>query len=50
LDYFDRTSGPKHKVWLVHGESERSEILRQAISARHSGVVELGVLGSEVEF
>jgi metallo-beta-lactamase family protein len=50
LDYFDRTTGPKQKVWLVHGETERSEILRQAIAARHSGEVTLGVLGTEVEF
>ncbi len=51
LDYFDRTTGPKQKVWLVHGETARSEILRQAIAARHpTGEVALGVLGTEVEF
>lgn len=48
LDYFDRTTGPKTKVWLVHGETERSQILRDAIAARHSGEVTLGVLGTEV--
>jgi hypothetical protein len=51
LDYFDRTTGPKQQVWLVHGETARSEILRQAIADRHpSGAVTLGVLGTEVEF
>jgi len=51
LEYFDRTTGPKQRVWLVHGETARSEILREAIAARHAtGAVELGVLGSEVEF
>jgi metallo-beta-lactamase family protein len=50
LDYFDRTSGPKQKVWLVHGETARSEILREAIAERHGGAVELGMLGTEVVF
>jgi len=50
LDYFDRTTGPKTKVWLVHGETERSQILRDAIAARHTGEVTLGVLGTEVPF
>lgn len=50
LDYFDRMTGPRKKVWLVHGETARSEILREALAARHDGSVELGVLGTEVEF
>ncbi|MCF7734595.1 MAG: MBL fold metallo-hydrolase [Akkermansiaceae bacterium] len=50
LDYFDRTTGPKGKVWLVHGETERSEILREAIAERHQGEVSLGILGTEVSF
>jgi metallo-beta-lactamase family protein len=48
LDYFDRTTGPKHRVWLVHGEADRSEILREALQQRHSAPVEVGVLGQTV--
>ncbi|MBL9152687.1 MAG: MBL fold metallo-hydrolase [Verrucomicrobiales bacterium] len=37
LDYFDGTHGPKEKVWLVHGEPERSHALAEALRARHPG-------------
>ncbi len=50
LDYFDRISGPKQRVWLVHGESDKSENLRVALADRHEGSIEIGLLGSEVEF
>jgi metallo-beta-lactamase family protein len=50
LDYFGRITGPKSRVWLVHGESEPGEILRQALVERHSAVVEVARLGEEVEF
>jgi len=50
VDYFNRTSGPKKKVWLVHGEEETSTALQSAIQKHHKGSVEIGVLGNEVEF
>ena len=50
LDYFDRTTGPKKRVWLVHGEPETSAILRDALQERHHGPVEVAELGGEVEF
>ena len=50
LDYFDKMTGPKQRVWLVHGEPDHAESLRVALAARHSGSVEIAVLGQEVEF
>ncbi len=50
LDYFDRTGGRKTRVWLVHGEPDKAEALRVDLAARHSGSVEVAVLGEEVEF
>ena len=50
LDYFDRMSGPKQRVWLVHGEPDHAESLRAALAERNSGSIEVAVLGSEVEF
>ncbi len=50
LGYFDRTGGKKSRVWLVHGEAENAGILREALSARHDGTVEVGMPGEEVEF
>lgn len=50
LDYFAHTTGPKNKVWLVHGETLASETLCQALREKHSGEVAVGVLGTEVEF
>jgi len=50
LDYFDRTTGPKNRVWLIHGESDSSETLREALQERHNGPIEVAELGSEVEF
>lgn len=50
LDYFDRMTGSKQKVWLVHGESDSSAVLKEALAQRHDGSVEVGELGQEVEF
>jgi metallo-beta-lactamase family protein len=50
LAWFDRMSGPKKHVWLVHGETERSNALRDALSKRHSGTVEVATLGRTIEF
>ncbi|MGC4016137.1 MAG: MBL fold metallo-hydrolase [Luteolibacter sp.] len=50
LDWFDRMGGKKEKVWLVHGEPDHAEALRQALAAKHSGAVEVARLGETVEF
>lgn len=50
LDYFKRTTGPKSRVWLVHGEPEASSALRKALTEIHDAPVEVAELGTEVEF
>lgn len=50
LDYFEAVKGPKKQVWLVHGETERSEALQEALQAKHQGEVSLAELGRTVEF
>jgi len=50
LDYFSRMTGPKSRVWLVHGEPDRATNLCDALIAAHGGSVEVAELGSEVEF
>lgn len=50
LDYFKAISGPKKKVWLVHGEKQGAMTLREDLSEIHDGEVSMGVLGEEVEF
>ena len=52
LGYFDRIGGTKEKVWLVHGEPERSQALLEALNQRHSdrGEIEVAVLDQTVEF
>lgn len=50
LAWFDRTGGPKKRVWLVHGEPTRSSALREALAKRHDGTVEVATLGTTVEF
>jgi metallo-beta-lactamase family protein len=50
LDWFERTTGPKHKVWLVHGEPANAGILRNALAERHHGTIEVARLGDEVIF
>jgi len=50
LAYFARTSGPKQRVWLVHGEPANSATLREALQQGHPHPVTVALLGSEVEF
>lgn len=50
LDYFRGMTGAKKKVWLVHGEQERSAVFRAALAAVHDGEVSVGKLGETVEF
>ena len=50
LAYFERIGGPKRNVWLVHGERDRAEVLRDALVKRHPGVVEVARAGETVEF
>lgn len=50
LDYFRRTTGAKERVWLVRGEPQGAAALRDALSAMHSGSVEIAELGQAVEF
>ena len=50
LDYFDRTTGPKNRVWLVHGEPKSAETLRASLQQRHPNPVEVAKLGEVVEF
>ncbi|MBK1835439.1 MBL fold metallo-hydrolase RNA specificity domain-containing protein [Roseibacillus ishigakijimensis] len=48
LDYFQAISGPKKKVWLVHGEPSRCEALQAALREIHDGDVIVGELGKTV--
>ncbi len=49
MDYFGATSGSKKRVWLVHGESSRSEALRDALRKAHpDSDVNVAVLGEQV--
>jgi len=50
LDYFQAMGGPRKNVWLIHGESRRSDILCEALREIHDGAVDVGVLGEEVVF
>lgn len=50
LDYFKAMTGPKQKVWLVHGEEDSGIALKEGLSQIHDGEVTLGVVGEEVEF
>ncbi|MFT7303737.1 MAG: hypothetical protein ACI8UZ_002580, partial [Akkermansiaceae bacterium] len=38
------------KVWLVHGETTRSEALCEALKEVHDGEVSVAELGATVEF
>jgi len=46
LDWFQRITGPKKQVWLVHGEVARSSILQQAMKEKfpqcETGIARLG--------
>ena len=50
LEYFARTSGPKKRVWLVHGEPDHCAALCEALQQRHPNPVDMPALGSEVDF
>jgi len=50
IDYFKAIKGSKKKVWLVHGETSRSEALCEALNEVHSGEVSVAELGNTVEF
>ncbi|RYD33890.1 MAG: MBL fold metallo-hydrolase, partial [Verrucomicrobiaceae bacterium] len=50
LDYFERTTGAKERVWLVHGEPDSALALREGLMTLHTGSIEIAQLGSEVEF
>ncbi|MGE9268233.1 MAG: MBL fold metallo-hydrolase RNA specificity domain-containing protein, partial [Verrucomicrobiales bacterium] len=50
LDYFKAMTGPRQKVWLVHGEEARSEALAKALRAEHEGDIEIARLGDTVKF
>lgn len=49
LGWFDRITGPKRQVFLVHGEPERANSLQAALATRHpEGTVEVARLLQEV--
>ena len=50
LDWFERITGPKTRVWLVHGETDSALKLREGLMAVHTGSIEVAELGTEVEF
>ena len=50
LDYFGAMSGSKERVWLVHGEQNRSEAFRDALVNESDASVEVGELGKSVDF
>ena len=50
LAYFERMTGPKQRVWLVHGEPDSAANLREDLMAVHGGSIEVAELGGEVEF
>lgn len=48
LEYFSRMTGPKERVFLVHGEQNASAALKEALDPMHDGRIEVAVLGREV--
>jgi len=48
LEYFSRMTGPKERVFLVHGEQNASAALKEALDPLHDGRIEVAVLGREV--
>lgn len=50
LEYFDKTTGKKENVFLVHGEPEQSAGLKKQLSERHKGRIEVAEWKSTVEF
>ena len=51
LAWFDRVQGPKHNVFLVHGEPERSTALKAALDAQHTEArsVKIAVMNQAIE-
>ncbi len=50
LDWFERITGPKKQVWLVHGEPTRSAALCEAMTQKHAGrSIEVARLGQTVQ-
>lgn len=49
LDYFDAMGGKKEHVYLVHGEPEQSNALRDTLAERHKGTVTVAQWKSTVE-
>lgn len=49
LDWFHRMTGPKTHTWLVHGEADRSNALRDALVNQHDGAVDVAILGESVQ-
>jgi hypothetical protein len=43
-------TGSKKQVWLIHGETSRSEALCTALKEVHDGPVDVGLLDEEVHF
>lgn len=50
IDYFNRTTGPKERVWLVHGEPEAGAALQENLQKIHNGTIQVAETGAEVEF
>lgn len=51
LDYFDRMTGPKTKVWLVHGEPDHARALQVALEEKnHGGSIGIAEQGETVVF
>jgi metallo-beta-lactamase family protein len=50
VDYFQRMTGPRERVWLVHGETDAAHSLQTALSSLHGHPVEVGLLGDSVQF
>ena len=50
IDYFRKIKGPKRKVWLVHGEIERSGAFCKALKEEYDGEISVAELGQTVEF
>ncbi|MEN9990933.1 MAG: hypothetical protein RLZZ224_635 [Verrucomicrobiota bacterium] len=48
LDYFSRIGGKKERVFLVHGEPNGAQALKEALDATHDGKIEVAVRGREV--
>jgi metallo-beta-lactamase family protein len=48
LEYFSRITGSKERVFLVHGEPNAAQALKEALDQSHDGRTEVAVQGREV--